>query len=195
MIFFLLVDAGNDVSVTSDLEYDRFSDASDYFTYQDDPLAQSPMDEDAQLKSQFDEESSTGSADPPIYSGSKVTVSELAVAFLSLMLNNDISGELLGRFLSFVHLILPESNKFFSSLYSFLQYFKHLKTPVNFIYHCSTCFRKLENKDSVCLRCGKGQVNYYLNLPIILQIKTLYSNPKFVEALSYRFNRKKKCGK
>jgi len=107
------------------------------------------------------------------------------------MLNNDISGELLGRILSFIQLILPENNTFFTSIFSFFQYFKHLKSLVNFIYYCSGCFRGLDSKDSVCQRCGsKCKVNYYLHLPVIPQLKALYSNPNFVEAISYRFNRK-----
>ena len=178
-------------------------DARDYFTTQDDPLPRSSLEEGACFGSTFTPEDlfatpsnqeniteDEPSGDPPIYKGSKVTLSELAIALLTLMLTNDISGELLGRFLAFIHLVLPKCSKFFSSLHSFLQHFKQLKAPVNFIYYCSFCHRALDNKDSVCPRCAKRKVNYYLHLPVIPQIKALYSNPNSVEALSYRFNRK-----
>ncbi|KAK3923500.1 tRNA wybutosine-synthesizing protein 4, partial [Frankliniella fusca] len=175
-------------------ECERFVDPREYFTLDDDPLEHSDSTFGFEDQSCGTQQSIPGdqlSADPPIYKGAKVTLSELAVAFLSLMLGNDISGELLGRFLLFIQLILPDHSNFFTSLYSVFQHFKHLKAPVNFIYYCSLCFRALETKDSVCQRCGgKSKVNYYLHLPIIPQIKSLYSNSNFVESLSYRFNSK-----
>lgn len=177
------------------VEYEEFYEAHDYIIYDDDICNYCDTAEAFLPETLSNEETTSGedpSLDKPLYNGAKVTVSEISIAFLSLIFNNDISGELIGRFLAFVQLILPAENNFFSTLHSFFKYFEHLKSPLNFTYYCSICMRGVDKKDSGCPRCGKNvKVNYYIHLPLVHQIKLLYSNPAFVEALSYRFNRKK----
>ncbi|KAK3923616.1 hypothetical protein KUF71_002024 [Frankliniella fusca] len=132
-------------------------------------------------------------SDPPLYDGASVTVTEATTALLTFMLGCKISGEVMEHLISLLNLLLPSCHKLVTSLFSFHKYFEHIKTPLNFIYHCTICYQKLEAKDSQCDKCkNETKVGFYLHVPIIDQLRCLYARPGFVDLLSYRHQRVKK---
>ncbi|KAK3919952.1 Protein NYNRIN [Frankliniella fusca] len=59
------------------------------------------------------------------------------------------------------------------------------------IYH--GCEVPLASKDSICEHChGRHDVSFFIELPIVTQLQSMFKRPQFYESLGYRFNRVKK---
>ena len=117
----------DDCFVTLDTEVDEFFDAEDYF-FEEEESFESMHKEHAGsgptnaeyvtaasssiFESQMPPTHQPPSCDPPIYKGASITESESAVALLSLILSNNITGVLLSNILSLIQLLLPPDNSF-----------------------------------------------------------------------------------
>lgn len=184
-------------------ELDEFFDASEFALEQDTSAPISPEEDISsglahifvtdQFENAFEEVPSSSTDqlyDPPLYDGAPITLSESAKSILSFMLGSKISGQVLSQVISLINLHLPAKNNFFKSSYAFHKYFEDIKSPLNFIFYCESCQRVLPSKDSICNTCGpKTKVAFYLQLPIIDQIRKKYSTEGFVQLLNHRFSR------
>lgn len=132
-------------------------------------------------------------ADPPLYDRAPITVNEALTAVLTFMLGCRVSGQVMDHLISLINLLLPESHKFVTSLFSFHQYFENIKSPLNLIYYCTVCAQSLATKDSIYNKCTtEKKVGFYLYTPLIDQLKCLYARPGFADLLDYRHKRTKK---
>ena len=63
---------------------------------------------------------------------------------------------------------------------------------VVFHYFCLSCEVPIANKDVNCDNCGEDtKVSYFLELPLIKQLQTMFSREDFYNALQFRFMRNK----
>lgn len=153
------------------------------------------------LKEPLDEDESAGEArgsiprdtSAPLYSGSSITIMESLASILSFVQCEHLSGAGLGRLLSLISLHLPKPNKFFESKYNLLKLLETLDDPVEIHYFCSNCYKIRSSQDDLCDRCTEETrtVCYFIKFPLLPQLAAMFKRPEFVEALKYRFNRKK----
>lgn len=180
--------SNDEASFTSDDDF-QYSDASSEFE-------ESDNNSDSSEDSEIYEEASTffhKDAEKPVYDGARITVAESITAILSLLVSFPVSGVLLARILSIIELHCPRPNKCIKTLYYFKNFFKNFKNPLIRHFYCSYCFFKLEFEKSVCPNCkDKTKVSYFIEIPIISQLQSLYRRKGFFETVSsYRYTRKK----
>lgn len=135
------------------------------------------------------------SANEPLYEGAPITVVESVISILTLMLTFRITGVLLVKILEIIELHCKKPNKCFKTLYKFKSFFKNLKLPLIRHFYCNNCFSYLKKKSSKCKKCKeKTDVKYFIEIPIIAQLRALFRRPGFYDKIStHRFNRKKVC--
>ena len=126
----------------------------------------------------------------PIYEGAPITVGESLMSILSLSLAFKITGVLLAQIITCIELHCMKPNKCVSSLHTFKKYFENIKTPLKRHYYCLKC--KVERACNFCQKCGNNEkVIYFIEIPILQQLLSMFKRPKFYELLQHRFNRKK----
>lgn len=136
-----------------------------------------------------DEQNEHINADPPLFQGCPLTLSESLLSILSLTLRHTITGVLLAAILQLIHLHCPEPNHCVQSLYAFKNYFEELKSPINRHFYCTDCLNTLEDKNSQCPVCGSvGKSNCFMTISVISQLRALYARNGFKEKLNYRHN-------
>ena len=64
---------------------------------------------------------------------------------------------------------------------------------VQYHYFCGGCDAPLESQNGVCEHCELGhKVNYFLAIPLVDQLQSMFLRPGFYEALLFRFQRTKR---
>jgi len=130
----------------------------------------------------------------PIYNGAGISVKESLFAILSFFMVHRLTGLCLNDLLALIALHCGPNNPCLKSLYKFKKYFKMIGS--NFVtrhFYCSGCEVPLANKGSICEHChGRHNVSFFIELPIVTQLQSMFRRPQFYESLGYRFNRVKK---
>lgn len=162
------------------------SDSPDDDSDGDDPFGDS-SDSDGSDNLEDEEE-----GDPPLYAGAPITVGESMLSVLSLVLAHNLSGTCLVDVLELVAMHCPQPNLCKTSLFKFKKYFSDLKSPLHRRYYCSVCLTSLNAENEGCRRCqGRRGVSYYIQMPIVPQLQSLYARPGFTDKLRYPINRRK----
>jgi len=127
----------------------------------------------------------------PMYDGAPITLHESLLAIFSFAIGENVSGVLLSKILELIALHCPANSLCKRTLYSLKKYFAKLGTSMLiFHYFCSECVYPLETKESACKKCKKsGSYSYFIEMPLLQQLQTLFLRPRFLEDLQYRFNR------
>ncbi|KAK0175096.1 hypothetical protein PV327_008876 [Microctonus hyperodae] len=129
-----------------------------------------------------------GEDDIPLYDGAQITVGESMHSILTLALTENITGTCLDYILKLIALHIPPSQHFNDTIYKFWKYFSSLKTPIKKHYYCSNCSAALENEDSLCNCQEASQKSYFLEMPIISQLQSMYMRADFVDDLDFCFS-------
>ena len=153
--------------------------------------------EDAQENSQEDDNDLDKT---PLYGGSSVTLGSIMVLIALFVIKHNLSGEAIEHFLSIFAAALPISNVLPRTISRFRKYFCHLRNPFIIHKYCTFCLAYVGERDLVncpnthCLKdlTRKGGTAYFIEIPIIKQIQTLFSRDGFFDDLQHRFHRKKK---
>lgn len=164
------------------------------------------MDSNTQTEPIFSEEGEKESnADEdtdkkPLYPTATIAVGTIMVLLALFTIKHILPAEAIGNWSSLISLALPSSHCLPNTVHKFKNYFKKLRNPLRIHYYCSFCLQYIETKTlTVCPngRClhdltKKNSVAYFVEIPIIQQLKTFFARPTFYEYLQYRFKRKKK---
>ena len=83
----------------------------------------------------------------------------------------------------------------------FKKYFTNLKHPFVFQHYCSFCFAYISQRGvKHCTNAhrlkdlsAKGATSYFIDIPIVDQLQTMFSRSGFYKDLENRFNRKKQA--
>lgn len=114
------------------------------------------------------------------------------MSILTFVLCHNLTGSALCNLLSLISLHCLQPNLLKSSVYLFRKHFDNLRYPIIKHYFCSACFSRLESNDSICETChARKGISYFIEIPIVKQLQTLFQRRGFYESLQYRFNRKK----
>lgn len=136
----------------------------------------------------------------PLYPTSTVALGTIMVLLALFSIKHNLPTEAIGNLLSLISLVLPSSHCRPNTVSKFKNYFKKLKNPLCIHYYCSFCLQYIETKTlTVCPNGGclhdlteKNSIAYFVEIPILQQLKTFFKRPTFYEDLQYWFKRKKK---
>ncbi|XP_066923710.1 uncharacterized protein [Clytia hemisphaerica] len=133
--------------------------------------------------------------DGPLFEGSAITIAGAMILILSYSIRFSLSGEAMSNLLLLIHILLPGGSKIPKTLYMFKKFFSQLKSPMVFHEFCSYCFTEVQSKEiKICSNCCKEiskSKSYFIEFPIILQLKKFFRRSDFFESLQYRFKRVK----
>ena len=137
----------------------------------------------------------------PLYKGANVTLGSVLVLLVLLVIRNNLTSEALEKLLSIIAALLPASSILPSSVGRFKKYFTNLKHLFVFHHYCSFCFAYISQQgvkpctNSHCLKdlSAKGTTSYFIEIPIVDQLETMFSRSGFYKDLQHRFNRKKQA--
>ena len=135
----------------------------------------------------------------PLYKGANVTLGSVMVYLVLFVIRHNLTSETLENLLSIIATLLPASSILPSSVSRFEKYFANLKHPFVFNHYCSFCFAYISQRgvkqctNSHCLEdlSAKGGNSFFIEIPIVDQLQTMFSRSSFYEDLQHRFNRKK----
>lgn len=137
----------------------------------------------------------------PLYKGANVTLGSVMVLLVLFVIRHNLTSEALENLLSIIAALLPASSILPNSVSRFKKYFANLKHPFVFHHYCSFCFAYISQRgvkrctNSHCLQDlpAKGGTSYFIEIPIVDQLQTMFSRSGFYKDLQHRFNRKKQA--
>ena len=148
--------------------------------------------EDSELSGDSDG-SDDSDGDDLLYQGATISVADAMLAILSLFMRHKLTGQCLNDILSLISLLLPDGHQCVRTLYKFKKYFSMIgQALLIFHYFCSKCEVPLATKTDNCNQCGENtEVGFFLELPLLKQLQSMFSRPGFYDALQFRFFRNK----
>ena len=186
----------------SDENDDELTEINEGFTYGPDHVG----NDTSTTPNLSDEEREQGetaedSVKKPVYPTATVAVGTIMVLLALFTIKHNLPAEAIGNLLSLISLALPSSHCLPNTVSRFKNYFKKLRNPLCIHYYCTFCLAHIESKTlTVCPNGGclkdltkKHSLAYFVEIPIVQQLKTFFSRPTFHDDLQYRFKRKKKC--
>jgi hypothetical protein len=176
-------------------------DASDvYWRYEDDEEVydEPPTEPATAPATEPATEPATDEASTPIYAGAPITLGVSMLLIITFATQNSLTGEGLVNFFNIISLhcmadcILPKT------LYKFNEWFGNIKHPLVYHRYCAHCSILVENNEDICSNrfCLKdltvpNSVDYFIEVPLVSQIQSLFKRHGFYESLQHRFKRKK----
>ena len=118
------------------------------------------------------------------------------VLILYLSIRFSLSGTALSNLLLLIHLMLPKFSNLCKTLHYFRKNFQSIKTRMH-CHYCNTCFfKRVDHSLQNCPKCGydlllNSNKVYFVEFPIINQIKSFLKHVGFYESLQYRFKQNK----
>ena len=181
---------------------DVFVDASmDYDVDDDDDACESDISDDDCFDDQWEDDYELGSETidedtEPLYPGAAITLGTFMLLLAVFCTKHSIIGDGVQQLLQIISLVLPNEHKLCTTLYAYKKYFKNLKNPLVYHYYCKHCMANIEDltKDkcdnNFCQQpFDKTDKTYFLEMPIINQLKNMFSVDGFFESLQHRFKR------
>ncbi|KAK3107448.1 hypothetical protein FSP39_014874 [Pinctada imbricata] len=132
----------------------------------------------------------------PLYPGCEITVGAFMLLLATFVTKHNIIGDGIQQLLNIIGLVLPTEHRLCKSLYYFKEYFKNLRNPLIKHYYCKFCLKYINEENTE--RCPNPQCRrqlrndckeYFLEISVVDQLRTLFSKKNFVENLQWRFNR------
>lgn len=179
-------------SNTSDFS-ESDSDASEYLT--DESNSSSSENE-----SDYNAEYEDTLKDMPIYEGARLNTGASMLLIMTFILEHNLSGDAFSDLLDLISLHCKPENTIPTSKHLFNKWFHDLKiTPKKHAY-CSNCLITLDNplaEECQNKKCNntfrnKSDKSFFVEVPLVKQIKKLMYDNIFREQLTFRFKREKK---
>lgn len=180
-------------------------DSNCYFTYEEDLRAQNAPHNfetfnSAKGADRMSEDSDEGGPDVlhmPLYAGANVTLSTVFLLFSLFLLKHNVTHTAMSDIFEIICAILPASNIMARNFEQFKRIFMQVKCPVKLHYYCSFCLTPLLNThqnsctNKRCLQSFNSQdAAYFIEVPLLSQIKSFFARSNFYQQLQHRFDRK-----
>lgn len=133
-----------------------------------------------------------------MYEGAPISIGDSMAAILSYVIRHELDGKQIVDLMQLVNLhCKSEKNEMKTSLYFFKKYFSCLDCPVIYHYYCSSCYANLKEKKSQCpnaeLHTSTSGTCIFVELPLIPQLQSLFTQEEFYSNLNYKHTRNKVC--
>ena len=122
----------------------------------------------------------------PIYPGSRLTVGISALLVMAVVLRHSLTGQALNDILKLIWLYCLGCSDFLRSINALKKCFCDLSSPLVFHWYCSHCYMLVDKKDKHCPNsfCLKhftvlGSLSFFVEVPIMEQLRKFYSKPGF----------------
>ena len=137
----------------------------------------------------------------PLYPNATIAVGTIMVLLALFTIKHNLPAEAIQSLLTLFSLTLPSSHCLPNTVNKFKNYFKRLRNPLCIHYYCSFCLTNIESKTSTtcpnghCLQDLKKpkSLAYFVEIPILEQLKCFFSRPTFYDDVQHRFKRTKKA--
>lgn len=180
---------------------DEMTEISERMTYSAELVGNDTLTEEMLFEDKTEEHDASEDRDnKPLYPTATVAVGTIMVLLALFTIKHNLPAEAIANLLSLISLALPSSHCLPDTVSKFKNYFKKLRNPLRVHYYCSFCLQYIERKTlTVCPNGGclhdltaRKSVAYFVEIPILEQLRTFFTRPTFYEDLQYRFKRKKK---
>ena len=133
-----------------------------------------------------------------IYPNARISNVASMLIIMAFAVTHQLSGAALKDLLSLIDIHCLKPHCLIQSLYKFKKYFEFLDSPVKKHHFCSKCNLPL---DLECIKCPNTVCNkeytdaqdkpFFIEIPVVDQLKQLFSRNGFYNSINYRFNREK----
>ena len=135
----------------------------------------------------------------PLYRNAPLTVAESLLLVVSFAIRYTLSGSALSDLLILISLHCISPNLCRTSLHQFQHFLRSVKNPLVYHWYCSHCFLLVDERDTesfpnpLCLKdlTKSKSCSFFIEMPIVSQIQTLFAKSGFYENLRHRFRRTK----
>lgn len=135
----------------------------------------------------------------PLYRNAPLTVAESLLLVVTFAIRYTLSGSALNDLLILISLHCIRPNFCRRSLHQFQHFFRSVKNPLVYHRYCSYCFLLVDDRatvvcpNSLCSRdlTRSNSCSFFIEIPIVLQIRNLFSKRDFYDNLGHRFRRVK----
>lgn len=180
---------------------DEMTEISERMTYSAKLVGNDTLTEEILFEDKTEEHDASEDRDnKPLYPTATVAVGTIMVLLTLFTIKHNLPAEAIGNLLSLISLALPSSHCLPDTVSKFKNYFKKLRNPLRVHYYCFFCLQYIERKTlTVCPNGGclhdltaRKSVAYFVEIPILEQLRTFFTRLTLYEDLQYRFKRKKK---
>lgn len=141
-------------------------------------------------------EDKTDQDNQPLYDGCSVNLGAFMLLLAVFCTKHNLIGEAVQQLLNIIALALPQGHRLYTSLHEYKMFFKNLRNPLVHHYYCKYCVGYIEDKTvNICphQHCKKPftlkDKSYFLEIPVVDQIKNLMAQEGFFNSLQHRFTR------
>ena len=135
----------------------------------------------------------------PLYRNAPLTVAESLLLVVTFAIRYTLSGSALNDLLILISLHCISPNLCRRSLHQFQHFFRSVKNPLVYHRYCSYCFLLVDDRatvvcpNSLCSRdlTRSNSCSFFIEIPIVSQIRNLFSKSDFYDNLGHRFRRAK----
>ncbi|KAK3746003.1 hypothetical protein QZH41_017316, partial [Actinostola sp. cb2023] len=139
----------------------------------------------------------------PLYEGAPISLAVSMLLVITFAVRHSLTGVALADLLLLMQTHFISPNFFRHSTNTLRQFFTLLKNPLQFHYYCSFCYEyvglnKTKNcTNKHCLKdfSKKGSLAYFIVVPLITQLESLYKRKGIPDLLKYPARRVKKNSK
>ena len=134
--------------------------------------------------------------DQLIYPNARITNAASMILILTFAITHNLSSDALKDMLSLIDIHCLRPHPLIQSLYKFKKYFEFLNNPIRKHHFCSQCCLPL---DLDCIKCPNTVCNkeytkaqdkpFFLEVPVVDQLKQLFNRDGFYDSIKHRFNR------
>lgn len=135
----------------------------------------------------------------PLYRNAPLTVAESLLLVVTFAIRYTLSGSALNDLLILISLHCISPNLCRKTLHQFHHFFRSVKNPLVYHRYCSYCFLLVDDRatvvcpNSLCSRdlTRSNSCFFFIEIPIVSQIRNLFSKSDFYDNLGHRFRRVK----
>ncbi|RLU15666.1 hypothetical protein DMN91_011420 [Ooceraea biroi] len=184
-------DNNNDYQSENEEEYDQCSnedlnESNIDDIEQDEEEREERFNNEARNNDNFDQ-------NQPLYNviknGAEITVRASMLIILTLLLNHNLAMSCIEDIIIAIELHCLHEGLKRNSLYKFRKYFRLNQTNIIKHYYCTFCIRELRTINDECPSCHKKKNSYFVQLPIVNQLKEMYMRNGFYNKLQWRYER------
>ena len=146
-----------------------------------------------------EQENENSDENKPPYRNAPLTVAESLLLVVTFAIRYTLSGSALNDLLILISLPCISPNFCRRSLHQFQHFFRSLKNPLVYHRYCSYCFLLVDDRatvicpNSLCSRdlTRSNSCSFFIEMPIVPQIRNLFSKSDLYDNLGHRFRRVK----
>eukprot|EP00111_Clytia_hemisphaerica_P016517 TCONS_00048979-protein len=131
----------------------------------------------------------------PIFEGSNLSLGVSIMLIMTFIMRHHISGVALVDLLSLIELHMVSKNVFTASMKFIRKCFSKVRGVITLHYHCKECLAYIGTENIPCTICKPTvkKNGYFIVIPLLENLQSLFLYEGFLDNLQYPVSRKKLC--